>query len=233
MSKWCYIKYMTKLELEQLQSFLRGSEKDKETIFLKYLDRFKNDISFKKKHFKRYLDPTEVDTDAVFAIQEMFLEADSYMKNSVERARVKAMSRLNMKAIFNKHLMKFSRENKLANQPLTKVIKCEFSKTKKSSLYTGYEHSLAVFTADGLIDHSYPEDADKDHLEYVKEIMDLVAADIGTNIYKDFTDHFLEGKTLVSIANQRRNKGVSKQEIHRRLKRYIKTINTKLKKEEL
>jgi len=219
---------MNKSEVEQLRSFLRGSKKDKEAIFLEYLDRFKDDINFKKKHFKRYLDPTEVDTDAIFAIEDMFLEAHSFLRNAEERAKVKAMSKLNMKTIFNKHLMKFSRENKLANQPLTKVIKCEFSKTKKGPIYTGYDHSLAVFTADGLIDHSYPEDADKDHLEYVKEVMEIVSEDIGTNIYMDFVDHFIEGNTLVSIAKQTRNKNITKQGVHGRLKRYIARINSKI-----
>ena len=76
---------MNKSEVEQLRSFLRGSQKDKEAIFLEYLDRFKDDINFKKKHFKRYLDPTEVDTDAIFAIEDMFLEVHSSLRNAEER----------------------------------------------------------------------------------------------------------------------------------------------------
>lgn len=219
---------MNKTQLEEIRSFLRGSQKEKEGIFLSYLEKFEDDINFKKKHFKRYLDSTEVDTDAIFAIEEMFIEIDSIISKAENKARTKTMSKVNVKNIFNKHLMRFSRENKIENQPLTQVIKLEFGKTVKKKVYDGYEHCLAVFTDEGLVDNRGQDEGDKERHSYVKDVMDYVANDIGTNIYKDFMAHFIDGETLRSIAALDRNKNVTKQEIHRRLKHYINKAHKKI-----
>jgi hypothetical protein len=223
---------MNKIELEHIEAFLNGSKQEKQALFLEYLDKFNVDIKWAKTHFKKYLKSTEVDSDAIFAIQDMFLEARASITR-VEDKKERYISALNLKSIFHKHLQRQARNNKLENQPLTKAIKVEFKKSTKKRVYKGYEYTAPVTRAhNSVMDETYIVDPDVDESDHMKRVMDIIKKDKGSTMYKDLIEYVVERRTLISIANSPRNKGITKQAVYSRIKRYIVRLKKKLNLED-
>jgi len=230
---------MNKLELEHTRVFLRGSEKEKQALFLEYLEKFDDTVNFKKTHYRRFLCEEEVDSNAIFAIEEMFKEVESILIKSemevdkqAEKHKASVRSRISLSTIFNKHLTREARDNKLENQPLTQTIKLEFGKTTKKSCYKGYEYTFPVDTEDILVDEDFPGSPQQERLKHIESVINAIAPDIGSDIHTDLIEYFIEGMTYQAIADSTRNKGVSKQAISDRIKRYIKKIKKRLNQED-
>tara|TARA_R100001244_G_scaffold67422_5_gene55201 strand:- start:1383 stop:2075 length:693 start_codon:yes stop_codon:yes gene_type:complete len=224
---------MNENDLQDTQSFLRGSKKEKQALFLEYLAKFDKDIGFKKTHFKRFLLPEEVDSDAIFAIEEMFLEVDKIVARAERRAEQSVKdfkARISLSTIFNKHLMKEARDNKLENQPLTHAIKIAFKGSNKTKVFKGYELTFPVDVPEDIADPNYPLHAEEE-MTHVKELMATLAPDKDSDVYKDLWDYFVERMTFQAIGSLPRNNGVSKQGVQDRVRRYIKKIKKRLNME--
>jgi len=99
-------------QLEDMSDFLEDTGKQR--LFLKYLKQFDWIIQEKAEKMQKYVSGPELQTDAVFAIEETFKKATwlmEYKKCSSEW--------VDLVVLFKGFFLKISRQNKRDNMPLS------------------------------------------------------------------------------------------------------------------
>lgn len=219
---------MNKLELDDVNSYLHGDEAERQKIVWKYLELYKESIEYKKYDFKQDLKPGEVDSDAVFAIDSCFKEVTAVLD-----MLKKAEDHLNIKSIFNKHLMRHLRENKQENQPLVQELKERFKGSVRDPIYQGYD-TMAHMVPESVLKEKAAIDSPEELVRAdMKELLRLLEPDQGTDLYMDLFERYIGGRTLEQISKEPRNKGITKQAVSKRMQNYVARIGEKMKGSEL
>lgn len=103
---------MDKEQLHDMKNFLDGNEKQR--LFLKYLKSYDWIIKERIEKIGKYVSEPELQTDAIFAIEEMFKKADWLVKNKNYESML-----IDMVVLFRRFFLRISRQNKRDNMPLS------------------------------------------------------------------------------------------------------------------
>lgn len=219
---------MKNTEIEDLDIWVNGTDKDRERLYLKYLDTYEDHLKSQESNYA-YVKPEELRSDAVMAIKETFDDLDRRVERMIKNYKSNKIILINE---FKKHFKKIARENQRENLPLTHEIRMEYSKTVRKSTYTNYkktDNSVAVETLFSD-EHSF-SDSNGKKLE-IKQLLRVAAPDEHTDVFKDVCMFYVDGHTLETIAKEPRNDGVSKQAISKRMKRHLAKLHKRIKLDE-
>ena len=207
-------------QIKDLFEYKEGKETKRSQILLKYLEFYVETIKAKKFNFKGVLSEEDLETDAVFALDEMFKEIQIYLDKLVTPEV--------FHRVFNRHFQKIARDNVQENQPLTKSLRRGFSRTVRGSVYKDYKHAHTTASESNLVQVTFQDGPEGLLQDNIRELLTLIKPDAQSDSYEDLCEKYVDGMTYQQIADQPRNQGVTKQAVWERMDRYKKRLAKRL-----